>query len=164
MCIRDSHYRLWVVHKIHWLQHSTKMTLIDFNQKELLDIYRALQYTRFEECPTPHSDEGRELYHRLTNLMEKVSKTRSMCNCKENVSEWTLLLLSDWPTTPMKLLSGMIVTPKPQGVKQICDNSTSCTIWLDYGRKSTIMSIYRENHYENHTQRENDYRTYGRGH
>ena len=52
------------------------MTLIDFDQKELLDIYRALQYTRFEECPVPHSDEGRELYHRLTNLMEKVSKTR----------------------------------------------------------------------------------------
>ena len=36
------------------------MTLIDFNQKELLDIYRALQYTRFEECPVPHDDEGRE--------------------------------------------------------------------------------------------------------
>ena len=63
------------------------MTLIDFNKKELHDIYSSLQYTRFEECPTPHSDEGRELYHRLTNLMEKVSKTRSMCNCKENVSE-----------------------------------------------------------------------------
>ena len=63
------------------------VTLIDFNQKELLDIYRALQYTRFEECPVPHTDDGRELYTRLTNLMEKVSKTRSMCNCKENVSE-----------------------------------------------------------------------------
>ena len=42
------------------------MTLIDFNKKELLDIYRALQYTRFEECPVPHDDEGRELYNRLT--------------------------------------------------------------------------------------------------
>ena len=63
------------------------MTLIDFDQKELLDIYRALQYTRIDECPVPLDDEGWELYHRLTNLMEKVSKTRSMCNCKENVSE-----------------------------------------------------------------------------
>ena len=54
------------------------MTLIDFDKKELLDIYRALQYTRFEECPVPHDDEGRELYNRLTKLMEKVSKTRSM--------------------------------------------------------------------------------------
>ena len=36
------------------------MTLIDFDKKELLDIYRALQYTRFEECPVPHDDEGRE--------------------------------------------------------------------------------------------------------
>ena len=71
------------------------MTLIDFDQKELLDIYRALQYTRFEECPVPHTDDGRELYTRLTNLMEKVSKTRSMCNCKENVSACTHLLLTD---------------------------------------------------------------------
>ena len=63
------------------------MTLIDFDQKELLDIYRALQYTRFEECPVPHTDEGRELYNRLTKLMEKVSKTRSMCTCNENVSK-----------------------------------------------------------------------------
>ena len=65
------------------------MTLIDFNKKELLDIYRALQYTRFEECPVPHDDEGRELYNRLTKLMEKVSKTRSMCTCKEDVSNDT---------------------------------------------------------------------------
>ena len=103
------------------------MTLIDFDKKELLDIYRALQYTRFEECPVPHTDEGRELYNRLTKLMEKVSKTRSMCTCNENVSEWTLLLLSDWPTTPMKLLSGMIVTPKQQRVMQICDSKQTGT-------------------------------------
>ena len=103
------------------------MTLIDFNQKELLDIYRALQYTRFEECPVPHSKDGRELYTRLTNLMEKVSKTRSMCTCNENVSEWTLLLLSDWPTTPMKLLSGMIVTLNQQRVTQICDRRQTGT-------------------------------------
>ena len=62
------------------------MTLIDVDQKELLDIYRALQYTRFEECPTPHSDEGRELYNRLTKLMDKVAKLRQVCDCKENVS------------------------------------------------------------------------------
>jgi len=30
------------------------------------------------------------------------------------------LLLSDWPTTPMKLLSGMIVTLKQQRVTQMC--------------------------------------------
>ena len=103
------------------------MTLIDFDQKELLDIYRALQYTRFEECPVPHTKDGRELYTRLTNLMEKVSKTRSMCNCKENVSEWTLLLHSDWPTTPMKFVSGMIVTLKQQRVTQIYDSKQTGT-------------------------------------
>ena len=61
------------------------MTLIDFDQKELLDIYRALQYTRLETGFENESEA--ELYDRLTNLMEKVSKTRSMCNCQENVSE-----------------------------------------------------------------------------
>ena len=81
---------LYIVNRDYFnspLNRDKKMTLIDFDKKELLDIYRALQYTRFEECPVPHSEEGRELYHRLTNLMEKVSKTRSMCTCKENVSE-----------------------------------------------------------------------------
>ena len=61
------------------------MTLIDFNKKELHDIYSSLQYTRLEIGFENESEE--ELYNRLTNLMEKVSKTRSMCNCKENVSE-----------------------------------------------------------------------------
>ena len=65
------------------------MTLLDFNKKELLDIYRALQYTRFEECPVPHDDEGRELYNRLSKLMEKVSNARKMCTCKEDVSNDT---------------------------------------------------------------------------
>ena len=41
------------------------MTLIDFDKKELLDIYRALQYTRFEECPVPHSKDGKELYETI---------------------------------------------------------------------------------------------------
>ena len=61
------------------------MTLIDFNKKELHDIYSSLQYTRLEIGFESKSEE--ELYNRLTKLMEKVSKTRSMCNCKENVSE-----------------------------------------------------------------------------
>ena len=63
------------------------MTLIDFDKKELLDIYRSLQYTRFEEWPVPHDNEGRELYNRLTKLMDKVAKLRQVCDCKENVSE-----------------------------------------------------------------------------
>ena len=62
------------------------MTLIDFDQKELLDIYRALQYTRFEECPVPHTDDGRELYTRLTKLMDKVAKLRQVCDCQEKQS------------------------------------------------------------------------------
>ena len=120
------------------------MTLIDFNKKELHDIYSSLSYTRLEIGFANEQEE--ELYNRLTKLMEKVSQTRSMCTCNENVSEWTLLLHSDWPTTPMKLLSGMIVTPNPQRVKQICDNSTSCTFWIDYAQKSIIMSTYTTKH------------------
>ena len=61
------------------------MTLIDFDKKELHDIYSSLQYTRLEIGFENKSEE--ELYDRLTKLMEKVSKTRSMCTCNENVSE-----------------------------------------------------------------------------
>ena len=61
------------------------MTLIDFNKKELHDIYSSLQYTRLEIGFANEQEE--ELYNRLTKLMEKVSKTRSMCTCNENVSE-----------------------------------------------------------------------------
>ena len=61
------------------------MTLIDFDKKELHDIYSSLQYTRLEIGFESKSEE--ELYDRLTKLMEKVSKTRSMCTCNENVSE-----------------------------------------------------------------------------
>ena len=61
------------------------MTLIDFDKKELHDIYSSLQYTRLEIGFENESEE--ELYNRLTKLMEKVSKTRSMCTCNENVSE-----------------------------------------------------------------------------
>ena len=61
------------------------MTLIDFDKKELHDIYSALQYSRLEIGFESKSEE--ELYNRLTKLMEKVSQTRSMCTCNENVSE-----------------------------------------------------------------------------
>ena len=101
------------------------MTLIDFDKKELHDIYSSLQYTRLEIGFESKSEE--ELYDRLTKLMDKVAKVRQMCTCKENVSEWTLLLHSDWPTTPMKLLSGMIVTLKQQRVTQICDSKQTGT-------------------------------------
>ena len=101
------------------------MTLIDFDKKELHDIYSSLQYTRLEIGFENESEE--ELYDRLTKLMDKVAKLRQVCDCQENVSEWTLLLLSDWPTTPMKLLSGMIVTLKQQKVTQICDRTQTGT-------------------------------------
>ena len=57
------------------------MTLIDFNKKELRDIYSSLQYTRLE------SESEEELYDRLTKLMDKVAKVRQICTCNENVSE-----------------------------------------------------------------------------
>ena len=41
------------------------MTLIDFNKKELRDIYSSLQYTRLEIGFENKSEE--ELYDRLTN-------------------------------------------------------------------------------------------------
>jgi len=63
------------------------MTLIDFNKKELHDIYSALQYSRLEIGFASKSEE--ELYNRLTQLMEKVSQARKMCTCKENVSNDT---------------------------------------------------------------------------
>ena len=58
------------------MKDSTKMTLIDFDKKELLDIYRALQYTRLE-IQFEISDEE-ELYDRLTKLMDKVAKLRQV--------------------------------------------------------------------------------------
>ena len=48
------------------------MTLIDFDKKELHDIYSALSYTRLE---TGFENESEvELYDRLTKLMDKVAK------------------------------------------------------------------------------------------
>jgi thymidine kinase len=61
------------------------MTLIDFNKKELRDIYSSLQYTRLEIGFENESEA--ELYDRLTKLMDKVAKLRQVCDCKENVSE-----------------------------------------------------------------------------
>ena len=61
------------------------MTLIDFDKKELRDIYSSLQYTRLEIGFENESEE--ELYDRLTKLMDKVAKLRQVCDCKENVSE-----------------------------------------------------------------------------
>ena len=61
------------------------MTLIDFDKKELRDIYSALQYSRLEIGFESKSEE--ELYDRLTKLMDKVAKLRQVCDCQENVSE-----------------------------------------------------------------------------
>ena len=61
------------------------MTLIDFNKKELRDIYSSLSYTRLEIGFENKSEE--ELYDRLTKLMDKVAKLRQVCDCQENVSE-----------------------------------------------------------------------------
>ena len=60
------------------------MTLIDFDKKELHDIYSSLQYTLLEIGFENKSEE--ELYDRLTKLMDKVAKLRQVCDCQENVS------------------------------------------------------------------------------
>ncbi len=65
------------------------MTLLDFNKKELLEIYRALEYKRWEECPVPLNKKTKEIHNNLTQLMEKVSQARKMCTCKEDVSNDT---------------------------------------------------------------------------
>ena len=57
------------------------MTLIDFDKKELHDIYSALQYSRLEIGFENESEA--ELYDRLTKLMDKIAKLRQMCNCQE---------------------------------------------------------------------------------
>ena len=57
------------------------MTLIDFDKKELHDIYSALQYSRLEIGFENESEA--ELYDRLTKLMDKVAKLRQICNCQE---------------------------------------------------------------------------------
>ena len=57
------------------------MTLIDFDKKELHDIYSALQYSRLEIGFENESEA--ELNDRLTKLMDKVAKLRQMCNCQE---------------------------------------------------------------------------------
>ena len=57
------------------------MTLIDFDKKELHDIYSALQYSRLEIGFENESEA--ELYDRLTKLMDKVAKLRQFCDCQE---------------------------------------------------------------------------------
>ena len=57
------------------------MTLIDFDKKELHDIYSSLQYTWLEIGFENKSEE--ELYDRLTKLMDKVAKLRQVCDCQE---------------------------------------------------------------------------------
>ena len=57
------------------------MTLIDFDKKELRDIYSALQYSRLE-IGFENETEA-ELYDRLTKLMDKVAKLRQVCDCQE---------------------------------------------------------------------------------
>ena len=68
------------------------MTLLDFNKKELNDIYSALSYTRLE---TGFENESEvELYDRLTKLMDKVAKVRQMCTCKED-KKWLHLIMNN---------------------------------------------------------------------
>ena len=55
------------------------MPLVDFNKKELHDIYSSLQYTRLEIGFASKSEE--QLYDRLTKLMDKVAKLRQVCDC-----------------------------------------------------------------------------------
>ena len=62
------------------------MTLIDFNKKELHDIYSSLSYTRLETGFENKSEI--ELYDRLTKLMDKVAKLRQICNCQED-KKWS---------------------------------------------------------------------------
>ena len=57
------------------------MTLIDFDKKELHDIYSSLEYTGLEIGFESKSEE--ELYDRLTKLMDKVAKLRQVCDCQE---------------------------------------------------------------------------------
>ena len=64
------------------------MTLIDFDKKELTDIYSSLQYTRLEIGFENKSEE--ELYDRLTKLMDKVAKLRQVCDCGGK-SNWYII-------------------------------------------------------------------------
>ena len=52
------------------------MTLIDFDKKELLEIYRALEYKRWEECSIPLNKRTKAIHKNLSELMEKISKVR----------------------------------------------------------------------------------------
>ena len=101
------------------LIHEVNTMLINLTKEELCLISIALNAYQME-TDNYHLDEMKEISTRIDN-------TYKMCTCKENVSEWTLLLLSDWPTTPMKSISGMIVTLNQQRVTQICDSKQTGT-------------------------------------
>tara|TARA_B100000941_G_scaffold228143_1_gene170466 strand:+ start:63 stop:266 length:204 start_codon:yes stop_codon:yes gene_type:complete len=62
------------------------MTLIDFDKKELLDIHHALlcyrtDMTIIDPKGNGLTDEQKALYYRLSDLMEKVSQLRNVCEC-----------------------------------------------------------------------------------
>ena len=62
------------------------MTLIDFDKKELLDISHALLCYRTDSTIIDPkgdglTDEQKELYTRLSKLMEKVSQLKNVCEC-----------------------------------------------------------------------------------
>ena len=67
------------------------------------------------------------IIHQLDDFREERMEEREKFL---NVSEDTKKVLSDWPTTPMKFMSGMIVTLNQQKGTQVCDRRKSGTKWL----------------------------------
>ena len=63
------------------------MTLIDMNKDELLIVYRALQFYRTDqtEIDPCYSDglteEQKANYIAISNVMDKVSQIRKVCDC-----------------------------------------------------------------------------------
>ena len=55
----------------------------------------------------------RDNYHldEMKQISTKIDNTYKMCTCKENVSGWTLLPLSESSVRSMKFTLGTIVTP-----------------------------------------------------
>ena len=72
------------------------MTLIDFDKKELHDIYSALQYSRLEIGFESKSEE--ELYDRLTKLMDKVAMFLSILEEQNLFPLKTLFIKMRYPT------------------------------------------------------------------
>ena len=67
------------------------------------------------------------IIHQLDDFREERREEREKFL---NVSNDTKQVLSDWPTTPMKFMSGMIVTLNQQKGTQVCDRGKSGTKWL----------------------------------